>query len=63
MYTRNGWFLKWNNDGYWTILKDESQINVKISTSWKAVLTRMKKPTNAANNRLVIESSTYAFKQ
>lgn len=60
---RKGRFLKWNDDGYWTILKDESQINVKISTSCKAVLTRMKKSTKATNNRTAIESSTYAFKQ
>jgi len=60
---RNGRFLKWNDDGYWTILKDESQINVKISTSCKAVLTRMKKSKNASTNRAAIESSTHAFKQ
>jgi uncharacterized membrane protein YgcG len=52
---RHGRFLKWNDNGYWTILSDESQINVKISTSCKAVLNNY--------NRKTIESSTYAFER
>ena len=60
---RHGRFLKWNDNGYWTILSDESQIIVKISTSCKAVLNKMKKSINANNNRMTIESSTYAFER
>ena len=60
---RHGRFLKWNDNGYWTILSDESQIIVKISTSCKAVLNKLKKSINANNNRMTIESSTYAFER
>ena len=58
---RNGRFLRWHDDEYWTELKDHSQITIKISTSCKAVLNKSRKSGRANKNKTMIESSTSAF--
>jgi hypothetical protein len=56
--TREGHFLKWDDDGYWTKLEDEAQITTKISTSCKAVNKKLKR---AWGSDTQLESSTFAF--
>ena len=58
---RGGRFLKWNDDGYWTKLEADSEISVKISTSCKAVLKKLKGSQMASKNQIVIESNNFAF--
>ena len=55
---RKGRFLKWDDEEYWTEIKDETQVTVKISTFCKTVL-RTRKATK--ENTSLVESSTTAF--
>jgi hypothetical protein len=58
---RNGRFLKWNDDEYWTELKVNSQITTKISTFCKKILSRSKKSSRANKNKTMLKSSTDTF--
>ena len=55
---RKGRFLKWDDEEYWTEIKDEAQVTVKISTFCKAVLGKLKA---TKENTSLVESSTTAF--
>ncbi len=54
---RGGRFLKWDNRGYWTELKDRLQIHTKVALS----IRDFKYKTKAQRNRQTNESYTYLF--
>ena len=52
-----GRFLKWDNRGYWTEIKDQLQIHTKVALS----IRDFKYKTKAQRNRQTNESYTYVF--
>lgn len=55
---RNGRFLRWDNHGYWTVMDDQAQINVKVTAS----IRDFKRMKDAKTNMQSIDSSTERFK-
>ena len=54
---RQGRFLRWDNNGYWTVLNDRAQINGKVTASIRD-FNRRKSDTD---NMQTLESSTHIF--
>ena len=54
---RGGRFLKWDNRGYWTELKDRLQVHTKVALA----IRDFKYKTKARNNRQTNQSYTYLF--
>lgn len=55
--SRGGRFLKWDNRGYWTELKDRLQIHTKVALS----IRDFKYKSKAQKNRQTNQSYTYLF--
>jgi len=55
----NGRFLKWDNRGHWTNLKERSQIIFKVEVAIRDLKTRI----NAKNYRQNTECSTSSFER
>ena len=58
-FQHKGRFLKWNDDEYWTEIREDSQITTKMSTFCKNVLSKRKQIKKNAST--IVDSSTNAF--